>query len=186
MRGSAHRGSTDLERPWEEPVSSTKFRTLGAWPSQEVKRVAGQCCARRGDGASLSGCAVERDSDKSSSAHPCRGSETTAGGGAQILPCWVTPRSVPEAISASQACWQEPGAETSGVTQWPRSPERPVPASLGVIPAEPQRRCPGVTPIATSHGQQVSGSPVGLRRLLPRAGTCYGVEGKSSLGRHRA
>lgn len=70
-------------------------------------------------------------------------------------------------------------------SQGPLSAEHPVQAPPGVVPTEPQPCCPGVTPISRSHGEQLSRSPFRLRRLLPRAGTCYGVEGKSCSGLHR-
>lgn len=62
LQGLAHHSHTDLQAPWEEPGSSTKFLPPGVWPSQDMKWVAGQCCTRREDGVSLSAYALEQGS----------------------------------------------------------------------------------------------------------------------------
>lgn len=155
--------------------------------------MAGQCCARRGDGVSLPGYALEQGSvikllctlmkglrDNSRSGTP----NHTLLGYSQVHPRGHQPITGPSVQAQSM---DKQGHAMAGGTpsQGPLRTEHPVQASPGVVPADPQPRCPGMTPITMSHWEQLSRSPFGLRRLLPRAGTHYGVQGKSSLGLHR-
>lgn len=102
----------------------------------------------------------------------------------QVYPRGHQPITGPSAQAQSrdkQGCTMAGGSPS----QKPLSTEHPVQAPLGVVPAEPQPWCPGVTPLTMSHGEHLPRSPFRLRRLLPRAGTHYGVQGKSSLGLDR-
>lgn len=117
--------------------------------------------------------------------------ETTTGGGAQIVPCWATPWPITGAISPAKAHLRKPRGEQQHTVAGGNPKEgllgnnslvHPTTRRLSQQSCWPQSRS---ETLPMSHGEQLPSHLFDYGELLPRGGTYYRLQGKSTLGLHR-
>lgn len=100
-----------------------------------------------------------------------------------LTDCWVPPH--PSQASHGRPIFLSPEEHRAhNGRQEPKLKTKrkgnPAWSPLRAVPAEPQPQCPGVKPIAMSHGEQLFRLPLGLRGVTSwKRGTHKGIQGKS-------